>query len=153
MRRLMGLLLTCAALIVGCGDGFGGGGDRLSVAEYVAGCPERLSILRTLFYGVDTLGETRDAADDYAESLRVNPPPELVDFHNVLVDLAANLQEILDVRVADVADYEDAFDFLTVGLELIDLTTEHNRKLTRTIDRLDPDTYDAVARSGCIDTV
>ena len=136
---LLAALLACAVLVVGCSG-------RLSLAEYQAHCPEWSDLLYRAGLGAATLGGARDAADDYAESLRVNPPPELVDLHNYRVDLAAFIQEIIDMRLAaDGASDSDAF--FGVDLELEGFWEENQTRIDRILDQLDPD-FNAAAPCG-----
>lgn len=134
-------LLACAVLVVGCSG-------RLSLAEYQAQCPEWLVLhdRAAKGVGVDTLGGARDAADDYAESLRVNPPPELVDLHNLEVDLAAYIQEIIDMRLAaDGAGDSDAFSGVS---EWEGFWEENQARLDSILDQLDPDSSAAAEACG-----
>ena len=133
MGWLLAALLACAVLVVGCSG-------RLSLAEYQAQCPEWLVLHDRAAngVGVDTLGGARDAADDYAESLRVNPPPELVDLHNLEVDLAAYIQEIIDMRLAaDGAVDSDAFSGVS-DREWVGFWDENGARLDSILDQLDP---------------
>lgn len=133
-------LLACAVLVVGCSG-------RLSLAEYQAHCPEWLVQLDRV-EGADTLGEARDAADDHAESLRVNPPSELVDLHNLEVDLAAFIQEIIDMRLAaDGAVDSDAFSGVS-DREWVGFWEENQARLDSILDQLDPDSSAAAAACG-----
>ena len=138
---LLAALLACAVLVASCSG-------RLSLAEYQAHCLEWLALLNRTIEGTDTLtlGEARDAADDYAESVRVNPPSELVDLHNLEVSIAAFIQESIDMRLAaDSAGDSDAF---VSGLEWEDFWEENQARLDSILDQLDPDSRAAAAACG-----